>query len=46
MYGLKASNPPESLLFDLLNQTDEYIETFINVNKMLSKEGCDLLLQL
>lgn len=42
MYDPWASNPAESLLCDLLNQAYEDIENFTNVNKMLSKEGCDL----
>lgn len=39
MYGPTASNPPESLPFDLLNLAYKDIENFFNVNKMLSKKA-------
>lgn len=41
-----ATHPLESLLFYLLNWTDEDIENFINVNNMLSKEDYEIPVEL
>lgn len=46
MCGPMASHPPDSLLFDLLNWSYEDIEDFIYVNNMLSKEDCNLSVEL